>query len=337
VKLLVNEKNRGFSAGCNQGALAAARPGVLVFLNNDMRLEPAFLRALVGPIVRRECQATTGKMLSWDGKLVNSAGGGMNLHGIGLQRGYLREPDPRYDLPRRTLFACGGAMAIDPAVFHQSGGFDEDFFAYYEDVDLGWRLWVLGHEVHYVPAAVCHHHHSSTSKRLPPETLRLLQTRNPLLACVKNYEQRNLERVLPVALGLFLRRMRIVAGDFDERPFRIEEARVAGPAGPGLLARLRRRLAGRGARGFELPRVAVADLIAANDLLGAWPRWMERRERVQSRRKRPDAAILDLFLKPHWVIEGDPAYAELQEGLSELFGLGRLFAGRTDDEPEPKG
>ena len=100
-------------------------------------------------------------------------------------------------------------FAISSAVFHESGGFDEEFFAYYEDVDLGWRLWVLGHEVHYVPSAVCYHHHSSTSRRLPYETVRLLQTRNPLLACVKNYERHNFERVLPVALGVFLRRMRL--------------------------------------------------------------------------------------------------------------------------------
>jgi len=334
VKLIVNAENRGFSAGCNQGARVADRPGVLVFLNNDMRLDARFLRELVGPIVRGECQAATGKMLSWDGKLLNSAGGGMNLHGIGFQRGYMRQPHPRYDVPRKTLFACGGAMAIAAAVFHESGGFDEEFFAYYEDVDLGWRLWVLGHEVHYVPSAVCYHHHSSTSRRLPYETVRLLQTRNPLLACVKNYERHNFERVLPVALGVFLRRMHLTAGDLDDRPFRIEHARIADT---GLATRVWRRLVGVRERGCELPRLVVADLLAANDLLGAWPHWMERRECVQSRRKRPDAHIVDLFLKPHWKVAGDPTYVNLHEGLTELFALDQLFAGRTDGEPPPEG
>lgn len=332
--LIVNADNRGFSAGCNQGARAAAPADVLVFLNNDIRLDARFLRELVGPIVRGECQAATGKMLSWDGALVNSAGGGMNLHGIGLQRGYMRPPDPRYDVPRKTLFACGGAMAIDASVFQQSGGFDEEFFAYYEDVDLGWRLWVLGHEVHYVPTAVCYHHHSSTSRRLPYETVRLLQTRNPLLACVKNYDRQNLERVLPVALALFLRRMRLTAGDFDEQPFRIEHARVTSN---GLLTRVWRRFVARRERSCEIPPLVVADLLAANDLLRAWPHWMERRKCVQSRRRRPDADIVDLFLKPHWIIAGDPAYVALQEGLTELFALDHVFAGRTDDEPPPEG
>jgi len=68
------------------------------------------------------------------------------------------------------LFACGGAMAIEAVVFDEAGGFDPEFFAYYEDVDLGWRMWVLGHAIHYVPSAECWHHHSSTSKTLPPQT-----------------------------------------------------------------------------------------------------------------------------------------------------------------------
>jgi hypothetical protein len=151
---------------------------------------------------------------------------------------------------------------------------------------------------------------------------------------VKNYDRQNLERVLPVALALFLRRMRLTAGDFDERPFRIEHARVTST---GLLTRVWRRFVGSRERSCEIPPLVVADLLAANDLLRAWPHWMERRECVQSRRRRPDAHIVDLFLKPHWIIAGDPAYAALQEGLTELFALDHVFAGRTDDEPPPEG
>jgi len=77
VRLVENEVNRGFSAGCNQGAAHAADADMVVFLNNDMRVEAGWLRALVSPIARGECAATTAKMLSWDGKKMNSAGGGM--------------------------------------------------------------------------------------------------------------------------------------------------------------------------------------------------------------------------------------------------------------------
>ncbi len=319
-----NEVNLGFSVGCNQGAEHAADAEVVVFLNNDMRVEPTWLRELVAPIVRGECAATTAKMLSWDGAKMNSAGGGMNFHGIGIQYGYNATPAPAHDSPRRTLFACGGAMAMDRAVFLDAGGFDPEFFAYYEDVDLGWRTWILGHEVHYVPGAVCYHHHSSTSRTFPLETVRLLQVRNPVLSCVKNYDDEHLRQVLPALFGLFLRRMRVVSGLGDEAPFRIENA---GLARPGFLERL---LAGAGARPsadglVPISRVAAADLIGINDLLGRWDHWMARRREVQSRRERADEEIFRLFLKPLWCIEGEPAYRELQDGLTDLFGLGDLF------------
>jgi len=336
--LLENEHNRGFSAGCNQGAHAAERAEVLVFLNNDMRVEPAFLRELVGPIVRGECAATTARMLSWDGVRMNSAGGGMNFHGIGIQHGWMEDPGPEHDVARLSLFACGGAMAISAPVFAGAGGFDPEFFAYYEDVDLGWRLWVLGHQVHYAPRAVCYHHHSSTSRRFPPETLRLLQVRNPLLACVKNYDDEHLRRVLPVALALAWRRTLLVSG-LTDRPFRIQHA----SARPRSL--FERALAASGLRPPKSPleretsvkSVAAADLVGLNDLLGNWEHWMARRAEVQSRRARADQEIFRLFLKPMWCIQDDRAYRELHERLAAFAGVERMFEGLTIPGPEPHG
>lgn len=333
VRLLANERNVGFSAGCNQGARAPGRPEVLCFLNNDMRVEPAFLRELVAPIARGECTATTGKMLSWDGKLVNGAGGGMNFHGIGIQRGYLEPPGPQFDVPRRTLFACGGAMAMEAAEFERVGGFDEAFFAYYEDVDLGWRTWLAGGSVHYVPSAVCYHHHSSTSRRLPIETLRLLQARNPVLACFKNYDTPNLRRLFGPILALSLRRAFLVAGLEDDAPFRVEQARLAG-AGP--LARLLRRAEKGIERTIPLRRLAAADLVGLNDLLGNFSEWRKRRRAVQRLRRRPDEEILRLFLKPLWCVEQDAGFRDLFDGLTDLFGLDELFDGCVEPGAEPR-
>jgi len=330
VKLAVNARNVGFSAGCNQGAALAERPEVLVFLNNDMRVEPAWLRELVAPLVRRECAATSAKMYSWDGKLINSAGGGMNFHGIGIQRGLDERPGPEHDVPVKTLFACGGAMAIDAAVFRELGGFDEEFFAYYEDVDLGWRSWVQGHETHYAPRAVCYHHHSSTSRRLPPEMIRLLQVRNPVLACFKNYDDEHLRAVLAPLLALYLRRMWSVAGLADERGFRIEQA--ANPAGGGVkgfLDRARSQVQDE----VLVRRLAAADLLGINDLLGRFEHWSARRAAVQARRKRSDAEIFRLFLKPHWCIEGERGYQELQAGMERLYGLDKIFPADVLGQP----
>ncbi len=82
-------------------------------------------------------------------------------------------------------------------------------------------------------------------------------------------------------------------------------------------------------------RVAVADLLAINDLIGRWGHWKERREEVQARRARPDSQILPMFLHPLWRIESDPGYVDLQEGLEEFLGLDDLFAGMTTLEDPP--
>lgn len=334
VRLIVNEQNVGFSAGCNQGAHAAKKADVFVFLNNDMRVDPAWLRELVGPVVRDECVAATAKMFSWDGKVMNSVGGGMNFHGIGIQKGYLEKPKPEFDKPARTLFACGGAMAIDAEVFTDVGGFDEEFFAYYEDVDLGWRLWVMGFEIHYAPRAVCWHHHSSTSRTFPMETIRLLQVRNPFFACFKNYDDATLRKVLPAQLALASRRTFMVSGIDDDRAFRIEDVK---PGSAGVVGRLWDKARRAVDEEYPIRREAAADLVGINDLLANWDHWMERRQKIQARRKRSDAEIFHLFHRPLWCIEGDPAYTELHNGMAAFFGLDELFSGLTagDSDPSP--
>ncbi|MDF1799957.1 MAG: glycosyltransferase family 2 protein [Planctomycetota bacterium] len=332
VRVIENKDNVGFSAGCNQGAEAANEPEVLVFLNNDMRVAKDWLRELVGPVVRDECAAATAKMFSWDGKVMNSVGGGMNFHGIGIQKGYLEEPRKEFDVPARTLFACGGAMAIDAEVFREVGGFDEEFFAYYEDVDLGWRLWVMGYEVHYEPRAECWHHHSSTSRTFPMETIRLLQVRNPFLACFKNYDDATLRKVLPAQLALAVRRTFQVSGIDDDRCFRIEEVKAGGAGVVG-------RLWGKARRAVDdeygLRREAVADLVGINDLLANWDHWMDRRKAIQAKRRRSDEEIFQLFHRPLWCIEEDPSYRALHEGTVSFFGLDEVFQGLTAQGEDP--
>jgi GT2 family glycosyltransferase len=332
VRTIENERNLGFTGGCNQGADAAKDAELLVFLNNDMRVEPRWLAELVAPIVRGECQCTTAKMYSWDGKLINSVGGGMNFHGIGIQTGYMEVPGPEHDVPRKTLFACGGAMAILKRVFHEVGGFDPEFFAYYEDVDLGWRLWIQGHAIHYVPSAVCYHHHSSTSRTFPPETIRVLQVRNPLYSCFKNYDDENLRRILPAMLALATRRMLLISGIPSDRPFRIEEVDQGRPGALG-------KLYDKAKRAFEpdmtIRRNAGADLIAINDLLGNWEHWMRRRDAVQRARRRPDSEIFPMFMKPLWCVEEEGAYQALHHGLAKFLGIEAMFEGLTFHGRDP--
>src|SRR5438045_745500 len=81
---------------------------------------------------------------------------------------------------RPTLFACGGAMAVRRDVYLDCGGFDETYFAFFEDVDLGWRLWVLGYEVLLAPQAIAYHRGHATGSRIPAHQRRVLYERNAL-------------------------------------------------------------------------------------------------------------------------------------------------------------
>ena len=84
-----------------------------------------------------------------------------------------------------------------------------------------------------------------------------------------------------------------------------------------------------------MTRVATADFIGMNDLLGDWDLWMERRRAVQATRERSDEEIFRLFLKPTWCIEDELGYKELHEGVLKDLGIAELFDGLTDDGPEP--
>ena len=315
--IVANDRNLGFTPACNQGAKAAGDVPLLAFLNNDVRVDRAWLRELVSPIVRGECASTGAQMLNPDGTKLDHAGGGTNFHGIAVAHGYQDPPGADYDTPRRVLFACGGAMAITREVFEELDGFDEDFFAYYDDLDIGWRTNLLGHEVHYVPRATCRHDHSGTSRRFPPEQIRLLQVRNSLLCCLKAYDDDHLDRLLPSLLALAMRRMYVFARIDDDAEFRIEKA---GKRETGKLANWWRKLTKK-QRTWSIDRIAAGDFHGINDVLGRWDHWMQRRAEVQRTRKVDDETLFRLFLNPLWCIEGEQAYEQLQKGLLERSGM----------------
>ena len=106
-----------------------------------------------------------------------------------------------------------------------------------------------------------------------------------------------------------------------------------------MLDRVRSRLSGRRSSLYgetTMSSIAAADLLAANDLLGRWSHWMNRRAEVQAKRKRRDEDIFGLFLRPLWCIEQDAAYRSLFAGSTEFFGLTALFDGLTVMPEDPK-
>jgi GT2 family glycosyltransferase len=315
-------QNHGFAGGVNVGVESSAGE-VLVFLNTDMRVERNWLRELLAPIVSHEADCTSSLTLSWNGKVVNFGGSAMNFHGIGWQVG-MNDPDiDRYRTPCDTLFACGGSMAIRRDVYEKAGRFDEEFFAYYEDVDLGFRLWVLGYRVLYVPQSVAYHHHMSTSRRIDVHKIRLLQMRNPLWLIYKNYQESVLEKVLPAALLVHQKRMAYVL-HLDDAGYRID-ARDA--RGKGRMHEIFLKMRAS-KRSVGIPRPAKADMLAINDFSTQLDAMNSKRKSIQKRRKRPDSEIVKLFRIPFWAVEEAPEFANMIRALMDSFRLHEVFGTR---------
>ena len=161
VTVLQNENNMGFAAPCNRGA-ECSRSEYLAFLNNDTRVDPEWLNELARSIGAPKAEAeqvvcVAGRIVSWDGQVMDYDGGVMNFHGHGHHLGMGQAVSAASSHERPTLFACAASMLIRRDVFLEVGGFDPDYFAYFEDVDLGWRLWLFGFQVLYCPTAVIFH------------------------------------------------------------------------------------------------------------------------------------------------------------------------------------
>ena len=91
-------------------------------------------------------------------------------------------------------------------LFLEVGGFDETYFAFFEDVDLGWRTWVLGYECWFIPDAVVYHRHHGTIERFGKPRERYLLERNALATIFKNYGDETLARTLPASTILAMLR-----------------------------------------------------------------------------------------------------------------------------------
>jgi GT2 family glycosyltransferase len=159
--------NHGFAGGCNAGMRAATGDRV-VLLNNDAEPEPGWLAALLaadaagGP---RQA-AVTSKLVGRDGRLQDT-GDTLTRWAHAVQRGSGEPDHGQYDDAPDVLAPCGGACLWRREALEELGLFEESFFAYFEDLDLGLRARLAGWSVRYAPAATVWHDVSATSARVP--------------------------------------------------------------------------------------------------------------------------------------------------------------------------
>ena len=117
--------------------------------------------------------------------VLNNAGSMVFRDGYGADRAYQELDRGQYERPEEVFAFCGGSVCFRTEALRQAGVFDDDFFLYYEDTDLSWRLRSLGWRIRYQPAAVARHIHSASSVEWSP--LFVFHTdRNRLLMLTKN-------------------------------------------------------------------------------------------------------------------------------------------------------
>lgn len=184
-------RNLGFAGGVNVGIRRAQREGydAVALLNNDATPEPGWLAALDAALERSGAAIATGLLLraSDDPAVhgtIDTAGDCLSIWGMPFPRG---RDDARAAAPAGgTVFAAsGGASLYRTALFDEIGGFDDTFFAYFEDVDLSFRARLAGRGTVYEPEAIAYHRIGATSDRIPGFTVRQTFKNLPLLL-VKN-------------------------------------------------------------------------------------------------------------------------------------------------------
>ncbi len=165
ARLLVLDGNFGFAHGNNMGA-RIARGRYLTFLNNDTIPQPGWLNALRAPFDRdRRAAVTTSRIVYLhDPSVIDSAGDGYLRAGGAFKRLH-GAPSALAGEPGHVFGACGAACMFRRDVFMELGGFDEDFFMVYEDVDIWYRARLIGYRCTYVPDAIVHHAGSGTLQR----------------------------------------------------------------------------------------------------------------------------------------------------------------------------
>ena len=268
VRLIENGKNLGFGGGMNVGILAARGKYVMI-LNNDTRLDPGCVGALKESIEKdKNYGACASKiLLQEEGDRIDAAGIAICPDGLSIGRGRLEKSD-LYDREMEVFFASGCACLYRREMLEDIGLFDEDFFAYAEDTDMGWRARLAGWRCTYSPKAVVFHLHSASSG--PYSHLKAyLVERNRIWVAIKSF---------PVPLLIF--------GQYFALWRYLWQAYGA--------------FTGKGAAGRFTTEFSKMDLvkILVKVYLSIWksfPQLLRKRKMIQSRKRIPNREVYRLF------------------------------------------
>ena len=209
IKIIQNQENYGYAKGYNQALQFVAEP-YFVLLNSDVEVTANWLQPIV-EIFDNEPQtvALQPKILDYKNKdyfeYAGAAGGFIDKYAFPFCRGRifstLEKDNRQYQSVEEIFWASGACLFIRKQTFDDLGGFDSDFFAHQEEVDLCWRIQNRNLKIKYVPTSVVYHVGGATLKEGSPEKT-YLNFRNSLNCLLKNHPKKGLFTTTFIRLSL---------------------------------------------------------------------------------------------------------------------------------------
>lgn len=208
VQVIKNPQNGGYAKGYNSG-LAKISADVYCLLNSDVEVTENWLLPIINIFKNPEIGAVQPKILDYKNKktfeYAGAAGGFIDKYGFPFCRGRIfdtiEEDYGQYDNQTDIFWASGACFFVRSDVFHNLGGFDEDFFAHQEEIDLCWRIHHLGKRIVFCPESTVYHLGGATLPTDSPKKT-FLNFRNGLYMLLKNLSKKHLYKTLFVRMML---------------------------------------------------------------------------------------------------------------------------------------
>ncbi len=203
IKIIQNVTNGGFAKGYNE-ALSNLEAEYYVLLNSDVEVTAGWIAPVINMMdADRSIAACQPKIKAYDNKkffeYAGAAGGYLDKYGYPFCRGrildHTEEDLGQYDDSREIFWATGACLFVRSECFHLVKGFDDDFFAHMEEIDLCWRLKNRGYKIMYCAESTVYHVGGGTLNKTSPKKT-YLNFRNNLQLLVKNHPPRYFIRML---------------------------------------------------------------------------------------------------------------------------------------------